>query len=84
MRRQVMLYITGAAVIMVFAGSFIPSSWAREHLILFSIYWLLCAWLTITGILLALFDILLVRAGAKKIKRTLDDEYLKTQEDQKK
>lgn len=66
---------------MVFIGSLIPNSWAREHWVIFMLYWLLCAWLTITGILLAIFDILLVRAGARRIKRNLEAEYLKSQDE---
>jgi hypothetical protein len=35
------------------------------------LYWLVCAWLTLTAILLALFDILVVRAQARKAEKLL-------------
>jgi hypothetical protein len=35
------------------------------------LYWLACAWITVTAVLLALLDLLLVRAQARVEKRSL-------------
>ena len=43
----------------------------------FIFFWLICAWLTITAMLLALFDLLMLRAGARKERRALRDEMEK-------
>lgn len=77
-RRTVMFYVMLAALVMLFAGTvFIPDAWAREHVWLFIFYWLACAWLTLTGLLLAAFDILLISAASRIRKRRLEEELLR-------
>ncbi|MDQ6861551.1 MAG: hypothetical protein M3032_10420 [Verrucomicrobiota bacterium] len=41
----------------------------REHPVWFISYWLACAWLTISMLLLAVFDLLLVRAQARAARK---------------
>ncbi len=77
MRRAVMFYVMLAALLMLFAGTvFIPDSWARKNAWLYIIYWLLCVWLTVTGLLLAALDILIIRATTRIRKRKLEAELL--------
>jgi len=73
MRRKTMFVLVLAAMIMLFAGSTFlqPVVSSRAHPVWFILYWLLCAWLTLTAMLLALFDILVVRAQARKAERLL-------------
>ncbi len=71
-----MFYIMLAALVMLFAGTFFSEKWARENPLRFFCYWLTCAWLTLTGMLLALFDILLIRAATRAKRRKLEQEIL--------
>lgn len=71
-----MFYVMVAALVILFAGVFIPDQWAREHAWLFIGYWLVCLWLTVTGILLAMFDILMVRAATRIRRRQIEAELL--------
>ena len=73
MRRKTMFVLVLVAMILLFAGStFLQAllNW-RAHPVWFVFYWLICAWLTLTAILLALFDILVVRAQARKLEKSL-------------
>ena len=51
LRRNVMLWVMGAAVVMLFLGSWLLSNeWAHRHWLLYFLYWAFCGWLTITGV----------------------------------
>ena len=66
-----MLGIVIAAVVMLFCGTTIFSAaldW-RDHPGRFIFYWLICGWLTITSVLLALYDLLMLRADARTERR---------------
>jgi hypothetical protein len=78
-RRQLMFYAVLAALVMLFIGSAILFPWLRERPILFLIYWALCAWITLIAMLLALFDLLIVRSTARRARRKLEQEYLERQ-----
>ena len=76
MRRIAMLWLMGSAVVMLFLGSWLLSEvWAREHPWLYFLYWAACGWLTLTGVLLALLDILLIRAAARATRRHLEQQF---------
>ncbi len=72
-RRWTMFALLVAAMAMLFLGSTFLREFLnpREHAVLFIIYWLSCAWLTLTALLLAIFDVLLVRAAARAARRAL-------------
>jgi hypothetical protein len=77
-----------AAMLMVFFGSWLLSGeWVRHHVWLCFAYWAVCAWLTIAGMLLAVFDILIIRATARAMRRRLEEDIAhidaKTKEEQK-
>ncbi len=73
LRRNLMLWVMLAAMVMLFLGSWLMSdSWARRHFWLYFAYWAVCAWLTIAGLLLAVFDILIIRAMARAMKRRIE------------
>ena len=75
MRRLVMLWLMGASVVMLFFGSWLlPDAWARAHPWLYSLYWFVCGWFTLTAVLLALLDILLIRAMARATRRQLEQD----------
>jgi hypothetical protein len=84
MRRQAMFWITMGAMLMLFLGSWLLSDrWGREHPWLYLLYWFICGWLTLTGMLLALLDILVLRAAQRTARRILEKQMLdKTRNDQ--
>src|SRR4029077_4090708 len=50
----------------------------QEHPIRFILFWFICAWLTLTTILLAIFDLLMVRLEARKAQRGLQEKFSQT------
>jgi hypothetical protein len=71
----------GAAVVMLFLGSLLLSDeWARQHPWLYFGYWVACAWLTLTGMLLALLDILVIRATARVMRRRMEQEIARVEQ----
>lgn len=79
-RRQTMFVLLIIALVLLFAGAtFLQSPLnPREHPVWFILFWLTCAWLTLTAMLLAIFDMLIVRLEARRAERALR-EGLKTE-----
>lgn len=73
MRRKTMCALLVVALVMLFVGSTILTDQIdpHQHARTFVLYWLACAWLTLTALLLALFDVLMVRAQGRAARRTL-------------
>ena len=78
-RRKTMFVLMLTALVLLFAGStFLQGIISpREHPFWFIFYWLACAWVTVTAMLLAVFDLLMVRLEARRAERQLR-ENLKT------
>jgi protein-S-isoprenylcysteine O-methyltransferase Ste14 len=72
-RRKTMFIVTIAALLLLFAGSTFLAPLLDSHLRpgWFIFYWLVCAWITLTAALLAVFDLLIVRALGRAEKRSL-------------
>ena len=64
------------ALAMVATGLFGPGSWLepREHPTRFIFFWVSCGWITLTALLLALLDVLLLRTEARRRRKRLGDE----------
>ena len=84
-RRRTMAVSIAVALFLLVTGLTVFRSWLdpHEHPWRFIFFWLACAWETVLAILLALFDLLLMRAqerAARKVLReqmqsdTLEDE----------
>jgi|SRR5262249_32032842 len=73
MRRKAMFWVVIVAVLMLFLGATVlaPVLDPQAHPGWFILYWLACAWLTMTIVLLAIFDLLLVRAQGRDQRRAL-------------
>jgi len=69
------------AMLIAFAGSTFVEINPREHPWYFVIFWLACAWLTVTALLLAAFDLLMVRAQSRAEKRKLRRDLSSTGSD---
>ncbi len=76
MRRKTILALLVVAVLMVLLGSTVlkrPLD-PLEHVGWFAIYWLICGWLTLTVMLMAMLDLLIVRSEARAARRRLREE----------
>lgn len=70
-----MLWLMAVALVMLFLGSWLLSDdWARQHVWLYMAYWAVCGWITLTGVLLAIFDMLIIRATARALRIRLERE----------
>ena len=80
-RRKTMFVLLVVALVLLFAGSTLLRSILnpRAHPVWFIFYWLVCGLLTVTAMLLALFDLLVVRAQARKAERLLRPELREAQ-----
>ena len=72
-----MLVLIMVALILLLSGStFLQSALnPHEHPGWFILFWLICAWLTLTAMLLAIFDLLVVRLEARKLQRELREAF---------
>ncbi len=70
-RRWTMFITLLVAMVMLFAGSTFFDINPHEHPGWFILFWLACAWLTLSALLLALFDLLIVRARSRADRRGL-------------
>ena len=73
-RRKAMFFLMLAALLFLFAGSTFLASFLnpREHLGWALFFWITCIWLTLTALLLALYDLLMVRLAARAEQRLLN------------
>jgi hypothetical protein len=72
-RRTTMAVLIVVAIAMVAVGLAGLRSWLepREHTGRFILFWFACAWVTLTASLLALLDLLMVRAKARQARKIL-------------
>ena len=76
LRRQFMFYGLLIALLLLFAGATFLDASLRQHVWIFAGYWIACAWLTLAALLLALYDMIAIRAAARRERRRLEREYL--------
>jgi RsiW-degrading membrane proteinase PrsW (M82 family) len=76
MRRTAMFYVTLASVLMLFFGATFLDRALREHPVWFILWWFACTWLMLTSVLLALFDMLVVRAQTRRARQELARKIL--------
>jgi protein-S-isoprenylcysteine O-methyltransferase Ste14 len=72
-RRKTMAVSLVIAVALLVAGLTVFRPWLdpHEHPWRFTLYWLACAWETVLVLLLALFDLLLVRAQTRAARKAI-------------
>lgn len=77
MRRKTMFVLLIVALVLLFSGStfLAPAITPREHPVWFVLFWFVCGWLTLTAMLLAFFDLLMVRLQARKTQRMLRGDF---------
>jgi hypothetical protein len=76
MRRIMMAISVALSLIMLVAGLtiFRPSLHPHEHPWRFILFWFACAWQTMLAVLLALLDILLVKAEARAARKAFREQ----------
>jgi protein-S-isoprenylcysteine O-methyltransferase Ste14 len=72
-RRKTMAISVGVALSLLVAGLTVFQSWLNphEHPWRFVLFWLACAWVTVLAVLLALFDLLILRAQERAVQKAL-------------
>ena len=72
-RRKAMVVLLALAVLMLLTGFTVFQSALnpREHPWFVIIFWIACVWLTFTAMLLAVFDLLIIRSQTRKAQRAL-------------
>lgn len=75
-RRSVLFVIVLADLLIVFLGAVPLNAWLLERPLVFIAYWLVCAWLTLTSFLLAVFDLLMLRRTARRATKDLKAKVL--------
>jgi hypothetical protein len=78
-RRKTMTVSLIIAVVLMVAGLTVLRPWLdpQEHPWRFILYWLACAWEIVLVLLLALFDLLLVRAQTRAARKLLAEQFRK-------
>jgi len=76
-RRKTMAFSLLVAVVMLVAGLTILRPWLnpQEHPWRFILYWFACAWETLLVLLLALLDLLLVRAQGRAARKAISEGF---------
>ena len=75
-RRRAMFILIGFAVLLLIAGTTLLQAPLnpREHPVGFILFWIACGWITLTALLLALFDLMMLRFEARKARRSLQED----------
>jgi hypothetical protein len=75
-RRRTMAVSIAVALSLLVTGLTVFRSWLNphEHPWRFIFFWLACAWETVLAILLALFDVLLMRAQERAARKALREQ----------
>lgn len=75
-RRRTMAVSIAVALFLLVTGLTVFRSWLNphEHPWRFIFFWLACAWETVLAILLALFDLLLMRAQERAARKALGEQ----------
>lgn len=75
-RRMTMFVIVIVALVMLVLGATFLGPVLNPHVRpgWFIFYWAVCAWITMTAVLLAIFDLLIVRAKERGEKRRMQEE----------
>jgi TRAP-type C4-dicarboxylate transport system permease small subunit len=75
-RRKAMVFCLAFAVLMLLAGFtvFQTTLNPREHPWFVISFWIACVWLTFTAMLIAIFDLLIIRQEARRAQRALREK----------
>lgn len=74
-RRATMSVALLSALGLLVIGATVLHGLLVEHPIWFLLYWFACAWLTMLALLLALFDMLMVRRESRQLRERVRREF---------
>jgi hypothetical protein len=76
-RRKAMLFLLALALLLLISGfTFLqPALNPQEHPWRVILFWIVCIWLTFTALLLALFDLLVIRLQVRRAERSLREKF---------
>jgi len=79
-RRKAMLFLLVLALLLLISGfTFLqPALNPQDHPWRVIFFWIVCIWLTFTALLLALFDLLVLRLQARRAERALREKLRPT------
>jgi TRAP-type C4-dicarboxylate transport system permease small subunit len=83
-RRMAMFVVLLIALVMLFGGATFFNGVLMEKPLLFISYWIVCGWLTFSAVLLALYDLIMLRVAARKERRKLKEKILGDETDERK
>ena len=80
-RRKTMFVLVVIALVLLFSGATILQFLLdpHEHPVWFVLFWVGCGWVAVTAMLLAIFDLLMVKMEARKAERILRDKISQPQ-----
>ena len=81
-RRTMMFYTTLASLVLLFLGATVLDARLVAHPFWFVAWWGVCAWLMLAAVLLAVFDLLMLRVAARRAKRDLAKKVFTEKDDQ--
>ena len=75
-RRKAMLFLLVLALLLLISGfTFLqPALNPQQHPWRVILFWIVCIWLTFTALLVALFDLLVLRLQARRAERALREK----------
>src|SRR5260370_38129147 len=76
-RRKAMVVLLALALLLLILGFTLlaPTLNPREHPWRVIFFWIVCIWLTFTALLLALFDLLVLRLQTRRAERALREKF---------
>jgi len=81
MRRRALFGIVLSVLFLLGLGFLVLDEWLCTHPVLFLLYWGACLWLTVTSLLLAFYDLLLVRRDAREERNRIKSQILGNDKD---
>lgn len=76
-RRTLMFYTTVGVMLQLFFGATFLWNWLRAHPLVFLGYWAACGWFTMLAALLAIYDLIRVRAAGRDAEKELREKCLR-------
>lgn len=75
-RRKTMALLLAGALVLIILGLLGAKTWLEphEHSVRFILFWFACGWITLTALLLALLDVLVLRTAARQARKALREE----------
>jgi protein-S-isoprenylcysteine O-methyltransferase Ste14 len=77
-RRRTMFVALVVALVLLCAGATFLQPLLIAHPVWFILFWFVCAWLTMLATLLAFFDVLVLRAQTRALRKALQKELSST------